>query len=390
MPTIVYLIHGIGCGTSDGSPRAQGDSWKDGTCAAIQWIADTFKVARPIVLDPIPALPPAGSEKPDAIWIVPISYYSVFDEFRAAARTREDAVKGIAPALLVDAQITAISGNDFAWVNCLDVLLWWADTAQTRTRSTATILNAITQADLLARSIPGAKVRRILISHSLGTAAATAAVRHLGANNPVWPSSGGFQFWYTLANVAPFLIETEDVYSPPLLPGRAGTMVQRMYNVRHEADPIPWLLPWRHWEPGHAQAPWTADWTTQKDLGHFRFFETQGVLGLPGGNPPEITDVHGFTNYLLAPDIAMRLAAAMRGAAFSQPELDALDLTTARNKLAALSCVKNSTALQKLKQTTDAYIGELPVPPIGVPTSGGWLNRLLRAADILVDARSGC
>lgn len=389
MPTIVYLVHGMGCGTATGDPRPAGTTWEQGPVAAIKWIASTFNLQTPIVLNPIPAAPPSGSEKPDAIWIVPVTYHGVFDEFRAGATQRESAVKGIAPSLLVDAQINKIANVDFAWVNCLDVLLWWADTAQTRKRATAMILKTITEADSLARTISGTKVRRILVSHSLGNAAATVAVRELGTN-AVWPASGGFLLWSTLANVAPFLIQTEDVYFPPLLPGRVGTMIQRMHNVRHEADPIPWLLPWRRWDPSNAVAPFTADWAQQVSGGeNFTFLETQGVLSLAGGKP-EITDVHGFTNYLLSSDVSRRLAGAMRGAAFSDAALDQLGVPAARSQLPALSCLQNSAALAQLKQATQAYIGELPIPPLGIPPTGGWLNRLLRAVDILLDARHAC
>jgi hypothetical protein len=389
MPTIVYLVHGMGCGTDTGVPRPPGTTWQQGPIAALKWIADTFKLSTPIVLDPIPAVAPPGSDKSDAIWIVPITYHGVFDEFRAGATQREAAVRGIAPSLLVDGQITKLASIPFAWVNCLDVLLWWADTVQTRARATAEILSAITQADLLARSIKKAKVRRILVSHSLGNAATTDAVRHL-STNPVWPASGGFELWCSLANVAPFLIETEDVYSPPMLPGRVGTMIQRMYNVRHEADPIPWLLPWRHWNPKHAPAPWTIEWLQQEPTGNFRLMETQGIFGLAGGDTPEITDVHGFTNYLLSADTSLRLAGAMRGEEFSDSALSQLNISGARSQLKALSCLKNSAALADLRQTTAKYISDLPFPPAGTPTSGGWLDRLLRAADILGDARNAC
>lgn len=389
MPTIVYLVHGMGCGTAGGKAPSAGQRWSDAAGDAVNWVADTFNIARPTVLDPIPDFPPAGSNRPDAVWLVPVTYHTVFDEFRRSAADRKEAMKGIGPKVLVDAQITALAEKDFAWVNCLDILLWWADTAQTRTRATANILSTIAKADQLARNVPGATIRRILVSHSLGNAAVTYALRHL-ATKPEWPAIGGFELWCSLANVAPFLIETADVYSPPLLPGRSGTLVQRMYNVRHEADPIPWLIPWRHWNPKHAGTDWGPAWAQQENVGNLRVFETQGVVA-PTGRTPAVTDVHGFANYLMAPDVSRRLAAAMRGAAFSDAELATINLPGAWGRLPALTCTNKPSALADLKRATDDYIAALPTPTDEAKkTAAGWLDRLLRAADLLMAARDAC
>jgi hypothetical protein len=375
----------MGAGTADGAPTPAGKRWSDGAAAAVEWITTTFKLAAPSVLDPVPNAPPNGSDKPDATWIVPVHYHEPFDVFRKGAADRKKAVEGIAPAQLVDAQITAL-GNGFGWTNCLDVLLWWADRAEARKMITAQILNTITKADQLARTVPGASVRRILVSHSLGTAATTFALRHLGTK-PEWSAIGGFNAWFTLANVAPFLIDTADVYGPPLLPGQPRTLVQRMVNARHECDPIPWLLPWRHWNHKHAE-DWSIAWGLQEEDGNFQQIATNGVVGLKGGEPPEITHVHGFTNYLVAPDVATALAGAMRGSAFSAQELAAIQ-PAAGNGVVKLTC-GNANALADLKAEVDQYIRILPNPPAGLPTTGGWLNRLLRAADLLIAAKQGC
>lgn len=391
MPTIVYLVHGMGCGTADGSAQPAGQRWTDSVLEAVNWVAMTYGIKRPAVLDPIPAQPPAGSDKSDSIWVVPVTYHEVFDEFRRGAVNRKAAVNGLAIENLVDGYVTALAGTDFAWVNCLDVLLWWADRAEARKRVTASILAQITRADDLAHKVPGATIRRILVSHSLGTATTTWALRHLGTNG-VWGAIGGFEYWATLANVAPFLIETRDVYDPPLLPGRTGTIVRRMTNVRHEADPIPWLLPWRHWAPEHAGPAHSADWQLQATIGTLAMHETQGVAA-PTGRKPVITDVHGFSNYLMSAAVSRELAGVIRGADFSDQEVAALSPApaTAWGNLPQLTCARTRNALANLRAATDTYVQVAGAPP-GDPVEAmsGWLARLLRAAEILMAARDEC
>ena len=387
MPTIVYLVHGMGCGTADGSSAPAGQKWSDVTADAVNWIADTFKLSRPAILNPIPTVAPPDSDKPDAVWLVPISYHTCFDEFRASATDRKKAAQTIAPSFLVDAQITELVSTDFAWVNCLDLLLWWADTAQTRKRATAIILNAITAADKLARTVPGATVRRILISHSLGNAAATFALRNLGSN-PAWLALGAFDFWSSLANVAPFLLHESAVYAPPLIPVKLPTLVARMDTVHNEADPIPWLLPWRRWNPADNAALFSTDWKAQLAANHVHVIETQGVAA-PPGRMPGITDVHGFSNYMMSPGVAERLAGAIRGAAFSPAELTTLGWPGVWSQLPALTCTNTATALQDLKTATNGYINVAPPAPAD-RSANDWFARTLRAVELLLVARGAC
>ena len=385
MPTIVYLVHGIGSGTADGQPAAE--HWSAAPVEAITWIAKTCGISKPVVLDPIPAKPPVGSDDPSAIWIVPVSYYSVFDDFRKTAPDRRSAMKKLGVAGLLDEQIDQLAGTDFFWVKCLDVLLWWADQAQARPNATALILSALTRADQLAHDVPGANVRRILVSHSLGNAATTYALRHLGSQSD-WGAIGAFDLWLSLANVAPFLIEPDGVYAPPLLPGQSGTMVNLMHTVHHEADPVPWLLPWRAWHPDNAAKMWKQSWQAQRTAGRVRIIETKGVKA-PANRKPEITDVHGFANYLMAPEVAIRLAAAMRGGAFTDAEKEAFNLSGAWDQLPTLACEQTVDALDQLKKAKDVFAME-PTPIDESLLGAGWFKRLLRAADMLLAASHKC
>jgi hypothetical protein len=387
VPTIVYFVHGMGCGTPTGSAPPAGESWTDSLGEALGWIAQTYRLPRFTVLDPIPSAPPGGSAAPDAVWVVPISYHEAFDEFRRGALNRRDAVSGIG-ANLTDAHITALTDTDFAWTNCLDVLLWWADTAQARKLTTTKILTAITKADQLARSVGGATIRRIMVSHSLGNAVVAFALRHL-ATNPAWLGIGGFESWFALANVAPFLIDPTDVYSLPLLPGQSQSIVQGMTVAGHEADPIPWLLPWRHWGVDRAPKDIAKAWADQVTAGNVLSITNSGVVAAPN-RKPDITAVHGFVNYLVSPDVSRRLAASIRGGAFTDAEIGVLAPVTAWKALPQLTCQGKPSALADLQQTTDAYIKELQMPNDVTKQADGWLQRLLRAADLLTAARSTC
>lgn len=389
MPTILYLVHGMGCGSADGSPAPAGQRWSDSVVDAVNWITDTYRLPRATVLDPVPSTPPAGSDNANAIWVVPVSYHATFDDFRRGATDRKAKVNALGIASLVDAYVTELTDTDFAWVNCMDVLLWWADTVQARTMATASILATITRADDLARQMPGANIRRLLVSHSLGNAATTYSLRHLGTN-AVWAQTGGFEFWATLANVAPFLMPTADVYSPPLLPGQTGTLVRQMCNVYHEADPIPWLMPWRPWRAENAGASWKDAWKLQSVIGNLRTFQTLGVAA-PPGRTPDIMNVHGFANYLMSAEVSQVLAGALRGASFDTQELAQLNVPAAWQQLPQLTCTKTQTALADLKRAKDVYVQNCPTPP-GDPVlaTAGWLERLLRAVGLLLEAKGKC
>ena len=377
----------MGCGTATGNAPPAGENWTDTLGEALGWIAQTYQLPRFTVLDPIPSAPPGGSAAADAVWVVPISYHDAFDEFRRSAANRRDALNGIG-ASLTDAHITSLTQSDFAWANCLDVLLWWADTAQARTLTTATVLNAITKADQLARSVGGATIRRILVSHSLGNAVAAFALRHL-ATNPAWLGIGGFESWFALANVAPFLIDPSDVYSLPLLPGQTKSIVQSMTVAGHEADPIPWLLPWRHWGVDHAPKDIAKAWTDQMTAGNVFSITNNGVVAAPN-RKPDITAVHGFLNYLVSPDVSRRLAASIRGGAFTDAEIGALAPVKAWKALPQLTCQGKPSALADLQQTTNTFINAIQMPNDETKQAAGWLERLLSAADLLTAARNSC
>jgi hypothetical protein len=386
MPTLLYLVHGMGCGTPDGAPRAPADRWSVPVIEALRWIAGTFELGDLTVLDPLPEAPPAGAEDPAAIWVVPISYHRPFDEFRESGQQRALLASEIGSGLLTGLEITRLAASDFAWVNCLDVILWWADTVQARNWATTRILESITAADAFARAGagPGGSVRRILISHSLGTAATTYALGHL-ARDQAWVNRGGFEAWLTLANVAPFLLEPARVYGAAVVPGKPGSLISTyMFNARHELDPVPWLLPWRAFSIGDAGAS-RGDWELAAANGLFGVVETRDIVA-PPARVPGIGDVHGFANYLLSAQIAQLIAVIARGQAYSAQELAAIGWPERRNALPALRC-ENPGALATLRSAVEGYVD---VAPTGASVERELIDRLLRAVEILVAARQQC
>lgn len=379
MPTIIYAVHGIGAGTADGAARPAGSEWYAPVVTAMEYVFNEFGVKKPSVVMPDATAAPAGSADPNAVWICPISYHKVFDEYRASANARDNLVATIngLNAALVDAELTELKDNEFLWTNCLDVLLWWGDKVQTRDRATTIIDQSITKIDKLARAIPGANVRRVLVSHSLGTAASTAALRHAAGNDP-WRNSGGIRTWFTLANVAPFVLGQPDVYSTSLVPGAANSIIaSTMYNVRHELDPVPWLIPPRAFDPqraGATEVQWKAAQTNQ----NFSLLNTARVVAPPNGTPG-IGDVHGFANYVLSPEVAFRLA-SIAGAA---GVLDQAGYTTKWRTLPALQCT-NPQALALLQTGMTQFAGAMGTP------SSDWVRRLLGALQLILAAMKKC
>jgi hypothetical protein len=387
MPTIVYLVHGMGCGSANGAPRASSDVWSRPVVAAMQWLASTFRLPAPHVLDPLPDAPPPGSDAPDALWLVPVSYFKVFDEFRASSADRAQLAAAIGG--LTDADATRLATMDFAWQNCLDVFLWWADRAEARNWATTAVLDAIAGADALAMQIPGGATRRVLISHSLGTAVSTYALRHLG-RVPAWASRGAFDAWFTLANVAPFLLEARDVYAPPLVPGAPGALVAgHMFNARNEFDPIPWLIPRRVFNPALAGVA-AAAWTDAASAHRYHLVTTRG-LAAPPGETPEITQVHGFANYLMTPGVALPLAGLLRGSAFTNDELAERHWPEAWAQLPALRCTHSPRALDELRTAVTHFVDDAARPGTapGDPDHP-WIGRLLRGAELLAAAADRC
>lgn len=388
MPTIVYLIHGMGCGTADGSAQPAGKDWESEAIAAFKWLCAAYGLATPSVVHPSDTKAPqnpAGLSDANAIWVAPLSYYSIFDEFRKSSTDREKLVKGITQALS-DAYITKLTKEDFLWANCLDVLLWWADQVQTHNRTTATLGQGITAINELA-SVPGATTRRIIVSHSLGTAATTAVLLDL-ATKPVWRNNTGFEAWFTLANVAPFVLEQAQVYDKSLLPdGDLSVIHSYMYNARNECDPIPWLLWWRAFDPKHAGGMANA-WTSAQTNGLYEELDTRAVAGLQGSTPT-IMGVHGFTNYMLSPDVAVALAGHVRGKMFSPAERLAIDYDSKWNGLPHLACTKDTTAFNRLRDAVKQYQNNGPTQA-GGNAKVDWITRLIDGAEMLLSYEKQC
>ena len=386
MPTIIYLVHGMGCGTADGQPRAPESAWSVSAVDAVRWIAETFGLPEPMVLDPLPDDPPPGSDDPAALWLVPITYHKVFDEFRSASQDRRQHARSLGDGILTDGEITRLTSSDFAWVNCVDVLLWWADTIQSRNWATVRILETITAADRLgARASPAGSVRRILVSHSLGTAATTYALVEL-AKQDAWRNRAAFDVWFTLANVAPFLLEPRRVYDQALLPGAPRSLVPGyMINARNDLDPIPWLLPWRAFS-GDEAGPLAPAWQRAESDGLLSLVTTKGVSA-PPGLVPAITDVHGFANYLLSPRIATLLAGYARGEAFSDDELAAIG-NSPWDLLPALKC-RSSGTVASLRAAVEVYARRGP-GSVSNNRDRALVDRLLEGVELLAAARDQC
>ncbi len=377
MPTLVYLVHGMGCGASANG----GTPWSADVKQAMLCIQKAFGLAELEWMDPIPDKAPKGSEK--KTWVIPVSYHDAFDQFRAGAQDRAAALKDIAGGALSDARIADLAREPFLWNNCLDVLLWWSDKVQARPQATVAINTAITASDALARKLSG-KTRRIVIAHSLGTVATTYALRYLAGSGP-WQVTGGIDHFVTLANVAPFLMPENDVYSPPLLPGSQRPLVQTFVNVRQELDPIPWLLPWRRHASAHAGG-WAPSWATAEAMGIAGVIESSGVVAPPNGKP-EITQVHGFANYLLAREVAPMIAGMIRGSNFTPTEQAAIDWPAQWAQLPQLAC-PNTAAMTQLRAAMATFKSH--VAPGGDRPEGGWFERLLTGAEMLMTAKRAC
>jgi hypothetical protein len=376
----------MGCGTADGQPRAPESAWSASAVEAVRWIARTFALPEPMVLDPLPDEPPPGSDDPAALWLVPITYHGVFDEFRAASQDRRQHARTLGDGILTDGEITRLTRSDFAWVNCVDVLLWWADTIQTRNWATVKILEAITAADgLAARAAPAGSVRRILISHSLGTAATTFALGELARQGP-WRNRAAFDAWFTLANVAPFVLESRRVYDQALVPGAPRSLIAGyMINARNDLDPIPWLLPWRAFSSEDA-GPLSMAWQRAEEDGLLSLVATRGVSAPPGFTPA-ITDVHGFANYLMSPPIAAAIAGQARGEAFGADELAAIG-NTPWDQLPSLRC-RNAGALASLRSAVEIYSRRGP-GSVSNNKDRALVDRLLEGVELLAAARDQC
>ncbi len=383
MPTIAYLVHGMGAGTSSGDPRAEGEEWYRTPLKAVEWVASTFSLSEPQLVLPGTTTAPPGATEPDAIWVVPISYHEAFDEFRRGAQDRASAVQGIGS--ITDFHATKLASQEFLWVNCLDVLLWWADRAQAQKIATARVLEGITEIDELARSAaPGAVTRRILITHSLGNAAATYALSHL-VGDPAWVNRGAFSHWFALANVAPFLLPLDQVYRQSFIPGKRGSLITAgLLHAEHELDPFPHLLPPRRFRPGSI-AMNEAAWNGAASRHFYRFLDTRGIVAPPEKRPSPL-DVHGFANYLLSEPVARGLAEVLRGGALSDEELDECGWPACREDLPALRCAGDADFVRVREAVRDYRDSDLD----GGPATRVWLERLMTAAELLMAAEERC
>src|SRR5262249_3940121 len=150
--------------------------------------------------------------------------------------------------------------------------------------------------------------------------------------------------WFSHANVAPFVLGLKDVYAPPLAPDK---FVGSMYVARNDCDPVPWLLPWRSFSPDRA-GPFADAWKAAGTATPVKLLDTLGACATPRMTP-EIGGVHGFSNYLLAPAVASRLAGFMRGQIFTSDEQTTLKTADAFGGLPSLKCGREPLALSLLK-----------------------------------------
>ena len=74
MKTIVYMLHGMGQGSEDGTPPAPGEEWWKTDLATLQDIAQRFNLQTV----------PLADKTAGTISIVPLTYHDVFDRYRAS------------------------------------------------------------------------------------------------------------------------------------------------------------------------------------------------------------------------------------------------------------------------------------------------------------------
>jgi hypothetical protein len=160
-----------------------------------------------------------------------------------------------------------------------------------------------------------------------------------------------------------------------------------MYNAHNECDPIPWLLFSRAFSPDRAGKTAT-DWRNAQTNEFFQDVETCDVAA-PAGLVPDITGVHGFSNYLLAPDIAFRLATHVRGAGFTPQELAAIDYGTRWKSLPHLQCAKSATAFTDLRAAVTKYKSSGPAMA-GSNPKVDWISRLIDGVELLTAFETKC
>jgi hypothetical protein len=209
------------------------------------------------------------------------------------------------------------------------------------------------------------------------------------AKAPGWAQRGPFDAWFTLANVSPFVLELTQVYAEPLIPGIAGSVAAFMYNARQEFDPIPWLLFGRAFNPS-ATTISSDTWKAAQAGGFFELIQTTGVAA-PKTFTPAISDVHGFANYLMAPDVATKLAMHLNGEGFSDDQLAKINLPAAWAALPALRCTNDPQAYTKLGADVAQFIDGGKVNAQANAVLGSkWFQRLMDAVELIGKATGRC
>jgi pimeloyl-ACP methyl ester carboxylesterase len=295
MKTIVYMLHGMGQGSDDGTAPESGKEWWHADLATLEDIANRFGI--PIV--------PQSNMEAGTVSIVPLTYHDVFDQYRArvaAAATADENERGLLDGPLHE----KLKSVPMGWTHWLDVLLLMLTDRLPVVVSSVLHQMVSAEAPYLAAGTP---FRRVLVSHSLGTAVATQALR-------AWPHrSGGPQVqvldtFFTLANVAPLVLQPTSAYERRMVPGDLAPITRVMVSSAHIYDPIPDLLFWRSFNPLGQPAPVGTPWKDARSTNYFVNTSVRDVRNYASAKQNPFS-VHGFSNYMLAPDVAVRLAEAM-------------------------------------------------------------------------------
>jgi hypothetical protein len=294
MKTIVYMLHGMGQGSEDGTPPAPGEEWWRTDLATLEDIAQRFN---------LPTVPLARTD-PGTISIVPLTYHEVFDRYRAsvaAADSGDEHRRGLLDGKLHE----KLKDVPMGWTHWLDVLLLMLTDRLPVVVSTVLDQMVRAEAPYLAAGMP---FRRVLVSHSLGTAVATQALR-------AWPRRRGAQVqvldaFFTLANVAPLVLDPNSAYEARMVPGDLAPITRVMISSAHIYDPIPDLLYWRSFNPLGQRAPLGTPWVNARSTNYFVNTSVRDVRNYPSASQNPFS-VHGFSNYMLSPDVAVKLAEAM-------------------------------------------------------------------------------
>jgi hypothetical protein len=285
---VIFLVHGIGgqsFTTLDATPK---QAWADP-------VIEAFDAA----WRQLPKL--KNRERKQYVELVPITYDQVFHDylkrFGSYAKGLEEGLgdaldDGTWKDILATAEGAAKDDAGFFWDSVFDVLLYRFGDGFAR-QVHEVIMEKIMATVRKYQDEPAtAGVKFSMISHSLGTAAAHAALHQLGSdpikgNDEFTLAGGAFHLhtYVSLANTSRLLwLQPGDVYAKTVLrPQNQGkAYVGTFLNVAHGADPIPRPLTF---------AP--RDWGLNYEL-------------LPVQHIHE-ANVHGFAHYLKHPKVVGRL-----------------------------------------------------------------------------------